>query len=198
MAIIGAVGGVGVGGVVQRRWGLRCWLRRCVWNDGVIFACSVCCGSELRTVELPDLLLVVRSAIGLTYVILLRLSGGVSPEGLKAFWRCRVFRLDDIHNVLCKCFDGCLEELCAQAALLDHLPWSCLDGSLVSLQDRLWEFQSMEGQMWVLSSNVCLVGSTGATRGHGCRCACPGVGGDLASSMYAYIFTLASRNSKRT
>ena len=71
-------------------------------------------------VVLPDLWRVVRSAIGLTYVILLRLSGGVSPEGLKlkTFWRCRGVQLDDIHSVLCKCFDSGVEELCA------HLPWS--------------------------------------------------------------------------
>ena len=84
---------------------------------------------------LPDLLRVVRSAIGLTYVILLRLSGCVSPEGLRAFWRCRGVHLNDIHSVLCNCFDGGLEELCAQAALLDH-PWSCLDASLVSLHPQ--------------------------------------------------------------
>ena len=89
-------------------------------------------------VVLPDLWRVVRSAIGLTYVILLRLSGGVPPEGLKTFWRCRGVQLDDIHSVLCKCFDSGVEELCAQAALLDHLPWSCLDAPLVSLQERWW------------------------------------------------------------
>ena len=78
-------------------------------------------------VVLPDLLRVVRSApaIALTCVILLRLSGCVLPERLRAF--C---------SVLCTCFDGCLEELCARAALLDHLPGSCLDASVVSLQSQ--------------------------------------------------------------
>ena len=82
---------------------------------------------------LLDLSCMVRSAIGLTSVILLHLSGCVSPEGLRGFWLCRGFVLDDIHSVLCKCFDGGLAELSAQAALLDHLPWSCLEPSAVSL-----------------------------------------------------------------
>ena len=99
----------------------------------------MCSGSQLRMAALPDLSCVVRSAIGLTYVILLRLSGCVAPEGLRGFWLCRGVVLDDIHSVvLCKCFDGGVAELCAQAAVLDHLPWSCLDASLVSVHARWW------------------------------------------------------------
>ena len=54
-------------------------------------AYAVCGGSQLRMVVLPDLWRVVRSAIGLTYVILLQLSAGVSPEQLKTFWRVGAF-----------------------------------------------------------------------------------------------------------
>ena len=66
-------------------------------------------------------------------MILLRLSGCVLSDGFKAFWRCQGVDLNGIHSVLCKCFDGCLKELCAQAALLDHLLWLCLDVPFVCL-----------------------------------------------------------------
>lgn len=52
---------------------------------------------------LPDFACVLRSAIGLLYVIKLRLLRCVSPLGLQGFWFCRPFVLDDIHTVLWKC-----------------------------------------------------------------------------------------------
>ena len=65
----------------------------------------------------------VQSAIGLTHVIILRLSDCASSE-----------------------------RLCAKAALLDHFPWSCLDASLVSVQVRWWRLRkcrrALGGAYW--------------------------------------------------
>ena len=80
---------------------------------------AVCSGSQLRMVVLPDLSRVVRSAIGLTYVILLHLSGCASSDGLRGVWLCRGAVLGDIHSVLCKCFEDGLYT-CFLCASVQH------------------------------------------------------------------------------
>ena len=64
-------------------------------------------------VVVPHASTVARVAIGLTYVLLLQLSRCGASEGLRAFWLCQPFVLDDIHAVLRKCFEGGASELSA-------------------------------------------------------------------------------------
>lgn len=60
---------------------------------------------------------VARVAIGSTYVLSLRLSRCGASDGFRAFWLCPLFVLDDIHAVLCKCFEGGTLNLSAKVAL---------------------------------------------------------------------------------
>ena len=61
--------------------------------------------------------------------------GSDRSDGLHSVLALSAFVVDDIHMVLRKCFEGGLCELFAHCALLYHLPWSCLESLVSSLQN---------------------------------------------------------------
>ena len=68
----------------------------------------------------PPVLSCLRAAIPLSFVLLLRLCGGMPVAELAAFWCCPLRLLDDLHALLCRTCESAECEVAAGAGL-----WEC-------------------------------------------------------------------------
>ena len=80
----------------------------------------------------PAVLSVLRAAIPLSFVLILRLCGATPVPELFAFWRSPLRLLDDVHALVCRS-ESCESpecELAAGTGLLEFSCWPALEPSL--------------------------------------------------------------------